>query len=98
MIVGLASPRIESSLDEGLEKVRTLMSDAAARGAEILCFPEAYLPGLRGQGFAVPPFGPDDLERVLRTVSQWSKNFGVATILGTERLAPDGTGRQIGSY
>ena len=52
MIVGLASPRIASSLDEGLEKVRALLSEAASRGAGIVCFPEAYLPGLRGQGFA----------------------------------------------
>ena len=96
MIVGLASPRIAANLDEGLEKVRTLLSVAASRGAELVCFPEAYLPGLRGQGFAVPPFGPDDLERVLRTVSQWSRDFRVATILGSERLAA--SGRQIAAY
>ena len=98
MIVGLASPRIASSLDEGLEKVRALLSEAASRGAGIVCFPEAYLPGLRGQGFEVPPFGPDDLDRVLRAVSQWSKGFDMATILGSERFAPDGTGRQIAAY
>ena len=53
MIIGLASPRIASSLDEGLEKVKRLLSDASAEGAEIVCFPEAYLPGLRGQEFDV---------------------------------------------
>ena len=56
MIIGLASPRVATSLDDGLERVQRLMADAAARGAEIVCFPEAYLPGLRGQDFDVLPF------------------------------------------
>ena len=51
MIVALASPRVASSLEEGLEKVRWSLSEAASRGARIVCFPEAYLPGLRGQDF-----------------------------------------------
>ena len=55
MIVGLASPRIATSLDDGLERIERLMSRAAADGAEVVCFPEAYLPGLRGQDFEVSP-------------------------------------------
>jgi len=60
VIVALASPRPAATLDEGLERVRSMVSEAAARGAAIVCFPEAYLPGLRGQDFEVPPFGPQD--------------------------------------
>ena len=65
MIVALASPRVATSLEEGLEKMRRLLSEASARGAEIVCFPEAYLPGLRGQDFDVLPFGPAEQERAL---------------------------------
>ncbi len=93
MIIALASPRIASSLEEGLEKVRRLMSEASARGAEIVCFPEAYLPGLRGQDFDVPPFGRAEQERTLRAAAGWAREFGLATILGTERLTEKG--RQI---
>ena len=96
MIIGLASPRVATSLDEGLEKVRWLVSEAAGRGAEIVCFPEAYLPGLRGLDFEVPPFGPADHERVLQTVAQWARTYKVAVILGTERFAE--AGRQIAAY
>src|SRR6516225_7701934 len=93
MIIALASPRVASSLDEGLEKIKQLMSEAAAQGAEIVCFPEAYLPGLRGQDFEVLPFGQAEQERVLQTVAQLARTYRVATILGMERLTE--AGRQI---
>jgi predicted amidohydrolase len=85
MIIALASPRVASSLDEGLDKVRRHLSEASTRGAEIVCFPEAYLPGLRGVDFDVLPFGPPELERVLQTVGQLARTYSVAVILGTER-------------
>ncbi len=93
MIVALASPGVASTLDEGLDKIRRLLSEASAQGAEIVCFPEAYLPGLRGQDFEVPPFDRMQEERILRAVSQWARAHAVATILGMERHAE--AGRQI---
>jgi predicted amidohydrolase len=91
--VALASPRVAGSLDEALEKIRSLVAEASARGAGIVCFPEAYVPGLRGQDFEVYPFGPEDEERTLRTVAGWAKKYAIATILGMERL--DDAGRRI---
>jgi len=93
MLIALASPRIAATLDEGLETIRRLVSEAAAQGAQIVCFPEAYLPGLRGQDFDVFPFGPPEQERVLQNVAQWAREYALATILGMERITP--AGRQI---
>jgi predicted amidohydrolase len=93
MTLALASPCVASTLDEGLEKIKRLLSEASTRGAEIACFPEAYLPGLRGQDFEVPPFDRAEQERVLQAVAQWARAYAVATILGMERLTP--AGRQI---
>jgi predicted amidohydrolase len=93
MIIALASPSIASTLDDGLDKIKRLLSDASAQGAEIVCFPEAYLPGLRGQDFDVVPFDRADEERVLQAVSQWARTYAVATILGMERITQ--AGRQI---
>jgi predicted amidohydrolase len=93
MIIALASPRVASALDEGLAKVKRFQSEASAQGAEIVCFPEAYLPGLRGQDFEVPPFDQTQQEQALRAVAQWARIYAVATILGMER--PTKTGRQI---
>ena len=96
MIIALASPRIASSLDEGLDKIKQFLSEASTRGAEIVCFPEAYLPGLRGQDFEVFPFDLAEQERALRAVSEWARTYEVATILGMERLTD--AGRQIAAF
>ena len=93
MIIALASPRIASTLDEGLDRIRRLLSEASAQGAEIVCFPEAYLPGLRGQDFEVLPFDQTQQERVLQVTAEWARTYAVATILGMERLTE--AGRQI---
>ena len=100
MIIALASPRIASSIDEGLDKIKQSLSEASAQGAEIVCFPEAYLPGLRGQDFQVLPFDQTQQERVLQAVAQWARTYKVATILGMERLTTAGTkaGRQIVAF
>ena len=93
MIVGLASPSVAESIDDGLHKIKTLMARAAEAGAEIVCFPEAYL---RGLDFDVPPFDEPHLRRLLTAVSDWARSYRIAAIVGTERIEP--AGRQIVSY
>jgi len=96
MIIALASPGVASTLDEGLDKIKRSLSEASARGAEIVCFPEAYLPGLRGQDFEVLPFDRTQQERALETAAHWSRTYAVATILGLERITE--AGRQIAAF
>lgn len=93
MIIALASPRIATTLDDGLERVERLVSQAATQGAQVVCFPEAYLPGLRGQDFEVLPFGPAEEERVLQSAAASASAHGIAVILGMERQAD--AGRQV---
>src|SRR5258706_11724386 len=95
MIIALASPGVASTLDEGLDKIKRSLSEASARGAEIVCFPEAYLPGLRGMDFDVVPFERAEQERVLDAASRLARTYAIATILGTERITD--AGRQIAS-
>ena len=96
MIIGLASPRVAATLYDGLDKIERLLAEASAQGAEIVCFPEAYLPGLRGQDFDVLPFEQTQQERVLQAVAQSAQAHKVATILGMERLTE--AGRQIAAF
>jgi predicted amidohydrolase len=96
MIIALASPCVASSLDDGLDKIKQLLSEASAQGAAIVCFPEAYLPGLRGQDFEVVPFDQTRQDRALHAVAQWARTYAVATILGMERFSE--AGRQIAAF
>jgi len=96
MIIALASPRVAASLDDGLERIKRLLSEASAQGAEIACFPEAYLPGLRGQDFEVWPFDKAQQERALSAVADYARAYHIATILGMERLTE--AGRQIAAF
>ena len=96
MSIALASPRVASSLDDGLDRIKRLLSTAAAQGAEIACFPEAYLPGLRGQDFEVWPFDEAQQQRARRAVSAWARDYRIATSLGMEQFAA--AGRQIAAF
>jgi predicted amidohydrolase len=96
VIVGLASPRPASSLDDGLARVDRLLAQASAQGAQVVCFPEAYLPGLRGQDFEVFPFDAAAQERALQAVAHSARTHGVAVIMGMERFTD--AGRQIAAY
>jgi predicted amidohydrolase len=96
MIIALASPRVATTLEEGLDKIRRFLSEASAQRAEIVCFPEAYLPGLRGQDFEVPAYEQEHQDQVLEAVAQLAKRYSVAVILGTEKLTE--AGRQIAAF
>ena len=93
LIIGLASPRIATSLDDGLANVERHIADAAVRGAEVVCFPEAYLPGLRGLDFDVPDFDADDERRALDSVAEMASAHRIAAIVGMEHVV--GGARQI---
>src|SRR5258705_5972012 len=96
MIIALASPCIASTLDDGLDKIKRLLSEASTQGAELVCFPEAYLPGLRGQDFEVLPWDRSQQESALKSVAQLARTYAVATIIGMENVTD--TGRQIVAF
>src|SRR5437870_660768 len=96
MIIGLASPGIAATIEDGLDRMKRLLSEASAQGAEIVCFPEAYLPGLRGQDFDVLPWDRPQQDCALHAVAQLARTHAVATILGMERITD--AGRQIAAF
>ena len=96
MIIALASPRVATSLDDAIAKVNQLQSQATARGARIVCFPEAYIPGLRGQDFPVFQFDRAMQQEALDAVAAGSREHNIATIIGMENVTD--AGRQIVAY
>ena len=93
LTIALASPRVASSLEDGLGKVKRLVAESAAAEAKLVCFPEAYLPGLRGQDFEVWPYTETQQERILQAVGGWAREFRIMVILGMEKIVKNG--RQI---
>jgi predicted amidohydrolase len=59
---------------------------AAAAGAELVCFPESYVPGYRWPGRPMAPPDADFLERAWSAIARVAATVGIAVILGTERL------------
>lgn len=93
LTIALASPRVATSLEHGLAVIDRLSAEASSKGAAIVCFPEAYLPGLRGQDFEVVPWDEATQDRTLTLVRQSADKHRIAIIFSHESITPKG--RQI---
>ena len=96
MYIALASPAVALSIEDGLRRAQQLMRQATDAGARLVCFPEAYLPGLRGLDFDVPDFDKQAHDYVYNLIGSWAGAYGIATIMGMERITP--AGKQIVAY
>jgi predicted amidohydrolase len=63
--------------------------EAGKRGADIVCFPECYVPGYRLLSRTVAPPDRSFLEAAWARVEKAAANAHVAVILGTERFEGD---------
>src|SRR6185437_545782 len=88
--IGLASPRVAATREEGLAAVGRFLAEAASRGAAIVCFPETYLPGYRGLDFQTPPADQPAQEHALRDVRDLARGHQVAVIMPMEWESPAG--------
>ena len=86
-LASLAHPR---TISQGLEKVEAALEYGASHGAEFICFPETYLPGLRGADLSLPPPDREVQDRLLKTVRGMARAHGIATIIGMEWPAEEG--------
>ena len=82
--IGLAAARNLPSFDERLRTVHRFLEEAAARDVAIVCFPEAYLPGLRGFDFPVPPPDQRRQEQALEEARAAARAHHVAVVIGME--------------
>ena len=82
--VALASIRHPDSIEQGVDKVITYLKRAASRKAEIVCFPEAYLPGLRGLDLELPPPNQQAQESALESIRLAARRYRIAVIIPME--------------
>ncbi|HEV2066766.1 MAG TPA: nitrilase-related carbon-nitrogen hydrolase, partial [Thermomicrobiales bacterium] len=82
--IGLAAARNAPSMEERLQTVDRFLDEAGKREVAIVCFPETYLPGLRGMDFLVPPHDQRLQQAALERVCAAAQRNRVAVIMGME--------------
>jgi predicted amidohydrolase len=84
--IALANLSFPSTPDESIAVAVRAVKQAGAQGADVICFPECFVPGYRGPGKSVLP--PDEafLERAWSTVAEAAAEANVTVVLGTERI------------
>jgi predicted amidohydrolase len=87
--IALANLPIPES-PEGTVVAAIAAIEAAARaGAELVCFPECFVPGYRALGAPVPPAEQSWLESAHARVAAAAGSARIAVALGTERFVDD---------
>src|SRR5215510_15090400 len=84
--IALANLRFPATPEESVALAEQAIAQASLERAQIICFPECYVPGYRAPGKPVPPPDPAFLERAWSAIAAAAKKANVAVVLGTERL------------
>jgi predicted amidohydrolase len=86
MRIALANLQFPASPDDSVALAAAAIEQAAAERAEIICFPECFVPGYRTASRAIAPPDSGFLERAWSAVASAAGRAGVAVVLGTERI------------
>src|SRR5262245_44908567 len=82
--IGLAAVQNAPTVEERLQTLDRFLDEAAAQGVAIVCFPETYIPGLRGQDFEVPAHDQCRQQAALDAICASARRHGVAVVVGME--------------
>lgn len=103
--IALANVRMPASPANSVELAEQAIADAGAAAAEIVCFPECFVPGYPALA-APPPVDVAFLESAWDRLAASAARADVAVVLGTERVSEgsrrlaalviDRDGRQLG--
>jgi predicted amidohydrolase len=84
--IALANLRFPSSADESVTLAIDAIARAADQRAQLICFPECFVPGYRAPGKDILAPGAAFLERAWARVADAAAQARMAVILGTERI------------
>ena len=82
--IALANLRAPSTPEESIALAQDAVIQAAEKNAEIICFPECFVPGYR---IPARPVDPAFLERAWAAIAATAAKAGIGVVLGTERVS-----------
>jgi predicted amidohydrolase len=84
--IALANIPFPATPEESVARAVQAIAEAARERADILCFPECYVPGYRAKGKPIPPPDPVFLKHAQSTITAAAAKANLMVILGTERV------------
>lgn len=81
MKIALASAPFPKGIHDGLITLEKMVKEAAETHAEIICFPESYLPGYPGMKYSTNDQTSDSLEAALDKVCKIAAENSIAIII-----------------
>jgi predicted amidohydrolase len=81
MKVAVASPPFPKSINDGLYWLEKLIKEAAAKDADVICFPESFIPGYPLEECEIEDSSPEKLQAALDKASIIAAENNVAIIL-----------------
>lgn len=88
--IALANLRFPLTPVESVSLATSAIKAAGSAGADVVCFPECFVPGYRGMGKVPPPPDRAMLEQAWATIAAAARAANVAVVLGTERFVDGG--------
>lgn len=87
--IALANLAFPATPDDSVAMAVDAIHRAGAARADLVCFPECFVPGYRSPGHIVAPGDRAFLDRAWARVSQAAAAANVGVLLGTERLVDE---------
>jgi predicted amidohydrolase len=87
--IALANIQFPATPEESITLAEQAIARASTERAELICFPECFVPGYRGMGKRVPPPDAAFLDRAWSVMAAAAQKADLVVVLGTERLVDD---------
>ncbi len=90
MKIAIASPVMAATISERLHQLDLLAKEAALQQAQIICFPESYVPGYPSKEFPIERSTPENMQAALDETCSIAKNHSICIILPMDWFAAEG--------
>ena len=81
MKIALASPVYPASIEDGLDAINKFAKEASGQQAVIVCFPESFVPGYPGLGYAPERRTPENLQHALNKICKIATEYAINMIV-----------------